>query len=181
MDKEHRRLKSQRAVYKGSLSRMQTFVSNYSEYQNSCKLKSRLGEVPTLWERFEEVQLILELDDDDTDHSEHRAEFETMFHRVKAHYLHLPAVNLPTFTGDFTTWVQFRDTFKGLIVDNKPLPDVQKLHYLISSLKYEAHELLHNLPISNDNFAEAWHFLNTRYNNTELIAAKYVTELLVPP
>ncbi|KAJ8890592.1 hypothetical protein PR048_010101 [Dryococelus australis] len=168
MEKEHKHLKRQRAVYKGSMSRMQSFVSTGSESRNSCELKSRLDELPTLWARFNEVQLIIELDDEDTEHSEHRAEFETMFHQVKVQlemlwtkrnagnettngkqlltpdhsYLHLPAVNLPTFTADFTTWVQFRDTFKGLIVNNKSLPDLQKLHYLISSSNDDAHELL---------------------------------------
>ncbi|KAJ8894587.1 hypothetical protein PR048_007251 [Dryococelus australis] len=94
------------------------------ESHNSCDLNSRLDELPNLWARFDEIQLILELDDEDTDNSEQRDEFETMFHGVKVQlgtlwtkrnagnkttngkqllipnhsYLHLPAVNLPTFT-----------------------------------------------------------------------------------
>ena len=65
-------------------------------------------------------------------------------HASSAH-INLQVTELPTFDGNSSSWLQFRDTFKALIVDNKTLSNVQKFHYLIASLKNEAKDLISNL------------------------------------
>ena len=61
------------------------------------------------------------------------------------------------------------------------LSNVQKFHYLISSLKGEAKHLISNLQITNDNFMVAWDLVTQRYNNIKLIAMTYVKHLLQLP
>jgi len=96
-------------------------------------------------------------------------------------YIKLPVIELPTFSGDHCKWLHFRDTFQTLIVDNASLSNVQKLHYLVSSLKDEPKQLLVNLPITHDNFAVAWKLVTDRYNNIRLIAMKHVSQLFQIP
>jgi hypothetical protein len=71
---------------------------------------------------------------------------------------------LPTYEGDTCHWLQFKDTFEALIVNNSTLSNVQKFHYLIASLKNEAKDLTSNLQITNENFPAAWQLVTQRYN-----------------
>ena len=61
-------------------------------------------------------------------------------------------MSLLTFSGNVCDWPHFRDTFQTLIVDNAYLSNVQRLHYLISSLRDEAQALIQNLLVMNANF-----------------------------
>jgi hypothetical protein len=81
------------------------------------------------------------------------------------------------FNGDACKWLQFRDIFQALIINNDVLSDVQKFHYLISSLKGEAKMLIVHLPVTSDNFAVAWELVTQPYNNIQLIAMKHVKQL----
>jgi hypothetical protein len=53
-------------------------------------------------------------------------------------FVKLPSIELPSFDGTVSKWFHFLETFESLIIQNRTLPNVQKLHYLISSLKGEA-------------------------------------------
>ena len=96
-------------------------------------------------------------------------------------YVKLPSIELPSFDGTVSKWYHFRDTFDSLIIQNRTLSNVQKLHYLISSLKGEAKVLIGNLPITNENFKVAWELVTQRYNNVKLIAMTHVKQLLQLP
>jgi hypothetical protein len=67
----------------------------------------------------------------------------------------LPVINLPTFSGSFDAWIEFRDSFNSLINKNKSLSGLQKFHYLKSSLKGDAESILHNLEISPNSYTIA--------------------------
>ena len=71
-------------------------------------------------------------------------------------HIKLPVISLPTYDGDTCHWLQFRDTFQALIVNNSTLSNVQKFHYLIASLRNEAKDVISNLKITNENFLVAW-------------------------
>jgi hypothetical protein len=88
---------------------------------------------------------------------------------------------LPSFSGDFGQWIHFRDTFDGLVTNNNALTDIQRFHYLLSSLKAEAHSFIQNLPIYESNFKVAWHLVCNRYNNPKMIASRHVKGLLKLP
>jgi len=93
----------------------------------------------------------------------------------------LPTITLPIFDGETCNWLQFRDTFEALIVNNKALSNVQKLHYLTASLKNEAKDLISNLQITNENFLVAWQLVTQRYNNKRLIAMMHAKHLCQMP
>jgi hypothetical protein len=93
----------------------------------------------------------------------------------------LPSIQLPSFNGTTSNWLHFRDTFDSLIIKNQMLSHVQKLHYLIASLKGEAKNLIANLPITHDNFQVAWALVTQRYSNLKLIAMTHVNQLFHLP
>lgn len=82
----------------------------------------------------------------------------------------LPTINLPTFSGKYTDWPSFHDLFSSIIHNNKALDDVQKLHYLKSSLAGEAEQLLRSVSITSQNYDLAWKTLTNRYNNKRYIS-----------
>jgi hypothetical protein len=81
----------------------------------------------------------------------------------------LPVISLKTFEGETTIWLHYRDTFEDLIVNNT-LSNIQKFHYLITSLKGEAKGVISNLQITNENFTVAWKLVTHRYNNKRLVS-----------
>jgi len=93
----------------------------------------------------------------------------------------LPTIEIPKFGGQITDFKHFYDTFNSLIINNQALDDVQKFHYLLSSVTNEAHQLIQNLPVTQQNFHVAWNLLCDRYNNECLIAAAHVKSLLLLP
>jgi len=90
-------------------------------------------------------------------HSNHTPRSHTSSTHIKP-----PTIALPTFEGDTCSWLHLRDTFEALIVNNTTLSNVQKLHYLIASLKNEAKDLISNLQITNEKFLVAWKLVTQR-------------------
>lgn len=82
----------------------------------------------------------------------------------------LPRISIPTFNGNYTEWQSFHDLFVALIHNNASIENVQKLHYLKSSLTGDAEVLLRQFSITGDNYADAWSILKKRYNNKRYIA-----------
>ncbi|KYN02131.1 hypothetical protein ALC62_07059 [Cyphomyrmex costatus] len=76
--------------------------------------------------------------------------------------LKLPRITLPTFSGKYDEWTAFRNLYHSMIHQNALLPDVQKMQYLVSALKGEAHDVLSSLEPSSENYMEAWQMLIER-------------------
>jgi len=93
----------------------------------------------------------------------------------------LPTIEIPKFGGKITEFKHFHDTFNSLIISNQALDDVKKFHYLLSSVTNEVHQLIQNLPVTQQNFHVAWNLLRDSYNNERLIAAAHVKSLLSLP
>jgi hypothetical protein len=93
----------------------------------------------------------------------------------------LPSIVLPVFAGDTRTWLDFKDTFEALIINNTALSNVQKFHYLTASVQGEARGLLSYLQITNENFSVAWQLLVQRYNNIRLISMMHAKNLCHKP
>lgn len=90
----------------------------------------------------------------------------------------LPKVNIRQFDGKIGNWITFIQLFNSLIHDRKDLTDVEKLHYLLSSVQNEAHDLIKNYPISNENYRVAYNTLYKHYNKIRLIATTYYERLI---
>ena len=80
----------------------------------------------------------------------------------------LLTIQIPKFGGQIAEFKHFHDTFSSLIINNQALDDVQKFHYLLSSVTNKAHQLIQNLPVTQQNFHVAWTLLCDNYNNERL-------------
>lgn len=93
----------------------------------------------------------------------------------------LPTINLPTFNGKYDALLGFYDNFKAVVHDNPDLTPVQKLHYLRSSLKDEATQVIQALETSSQNYNIAWSLLIERYNNRCIIIQSHIRALFELP
>lgn len=174
------------------------------------QLEIRLDGTQDLWNNFDCIQVEIE-DISDVDESSHRKDFRKTFfdtvgvarHKWKQHnqrnqtntppgshvsntstdsnLIRLPKFDLPTFEGNYESWLGFHDVFKSVIHDRTDLPEIQKLHYLRSCLKGEAATVIKSLDTSSDSYAEAWTLLNERYNNKRVIIFNHLRALLKFP
>lgn len=95
--------------------------------------------------------------------------------------IRLPKIELPTFSGNYTDWYGFYDMFNSLIHSNQAINDVQRFHYLKSSLKGEAAEIVASLDMSRANYTNAWFRLKERYDNKRLIMQNYIKAIFDLP
>lgn len=82
----------------------------------------------------------------------------------------LPNISVPKFSGNYAEWVSFRDLFTSLIHSNLSIDNVQKLHYLKSSVTGEAEQLLRHIPITKDNYNKCWDLLTKRFDNKKYLS-----------
>lgn len=86
----------------------------------------------------------------------------------------LPPIEVPKFTGNYESWLEFRETFLSLIHTNTTLNNIQKYHYLKASLLEGAAEVIASLEFSYENYEIAWELLNERYNNNRLLIQNHL-------
>ncbi|XP_068989249.1 uncharacterized protein [Neodiprion pinetum] len=89
----------------------------------------------------------------------------------------LPRIELPTFAGSYSESKPFHDLFSSMVRENSQLSEVEKLHYLKSSVTDEPLQLIKNISLTAENFPRAWETLVSR-NTCEALGA---LELLVSP
>lgn len=159
-------LVKKRGILRMRLSKLDTFVKHFDNTQVIEQLKGRLKTAEGIFNEFNGIQTDLEVHDDKIDeHLEYRDNFESLYWDVVSGMqiwiqqsddersihsatnsktirarpcMKLPPIAIPNFEGDYTTWVKYHDTFVAMIHNNEDLVDIQKFHYLISSLKGEA-------------------------------------------
>lgn len=71
-------------------------------------------------------------------------------------YSRLPEIPLPTYDGDLRDWITFRDSFTTLLNKWPNLSDIDKMYYLVGSLKGVAAEAVRGIPLSSDNYNLVW-------------------------
>jgi len=89
----------------------------------------------------------------------------------------LPNLNLPTFTGSYSEWMQFNDIFKSLIDSDTSLSNTQKFYYLKSCLEGEAATILDSLKVTDLNYTIAWQLLQDRYQNKKIIVNNHLKHI----
>ena len=135
--------------------------------QNYLEVHTRLDNLIEKQNLFDDIQSEIELMNEHSDEQlVIREEFENRFFKLRAiakQYLiscetktvndskplinmskqtnncgiKLPAINLPTFDGNYLNWRSFEDSFSAFVDQNDSLTNVQKLCYLRSQLKGE--------------------------------------------
>ncbi|XP_069355300.1 uncharacterized protein [Maniola hyperantus] len=91
----------------------------------------------------------------------------------------LPKIQLPTFDGKYEEWPTFQDLFVSLVHKDTALTNVQKLHYLKTSITGEAAALLNYIQITDDNYSLAWDTLKNRYGSRRLIVKSLLKRLFL--
>ncbi|XP_055856663.1 uncharacterized protein LOC129919682 [Episyrphus balteatus] len=78
----------------------------------------------------------------------------------------LPPLGLPKFSGEAKDWRPFHDAFVSVVHSVDTLSGAQKLQYLRCSLADSARalQIINGLPITNNNYQEAWSLLKKRYD-----------------
>ncbi|XP_011313118.1 uncharacterized protein [Fopius arisanus] len=94
---------------------------------------------------------------------------------------YLPEISLPKFGGAYADWRSFRDLFASLVGSNTDLSNVEKMHYLRTSLSGESAQRIADLTISDESFSIAWDQLLSRYENKRLLISAHLEQLLSPP
>lgn len=89
----------------------------------------------------------------------------------------LPTISLPSFDGSYENWLEYRDTFVSLIHNATEINTIQKYHYLRSSLKGSALQVIKSLEFSSNNYQIAWDLLTNRYDNNRLLINNHVKSL----
>ena len=93
----------------------------------------------------------------------------------------LPEVKLPTlflkqFDGDCKQWREFKDSFETAI-HRQNIPKVQKLIYLVNSLRGEAAKIVEGFPISSENYDIVWDTLKLHYGDENITKQALYMEL----
>ncbi|XP_050079528.1 uncharacterized protein LOC126567342 [Anopheles maculipalpis] len=143
----------------------ETYLTESSVIEDRCrKLKSFLREN--------------QLQDEDTLNDTTGLASSTLaFGRPNAPNLRLPKIELPTFDGDHTKWLSFRDRFVAMIEASAELPSIAKLQYLLSSLKGDAALPFEHTPLTSDNYSVTWVALLKRYDNSRVLIREYYRKL----
>ncbi|KAI4473002.1 hypothetical protein M0804_015528 [Polistes exclamans] len=93
----------------------------------------------------------------------------------------LPNISLLKFSGAFSEWRPFEELFSSMVKDNPDLSQVEKMHYLRTSLEGEAAKVVANLKLSADSFAIAWNRLSARFDNKRLLILAHLDRLMALP
>ncbi|KAJ8977812.1 hypothetical protein NQ317_000069 [Molorchus minor] len=169
---EVRNLHARRGVLKAQITRFETFLESLSSDKSKiCQIAGRLDKLSLVWTAFDEVQTNIELIQVGKAESIQKVKSDIQpnesfpVSQGAQIEVKLPQIKLPEFSGDYTGWYEFRDTFSSLISNNSKLTGIQKFYYLQSALRGEAKHVISHLEVSEHNYATAWTLLKSRFEN----------------
>lgn len=81
----------------------------------------------------------------------------------------LPDLGLPSFYGNYETWLGFYDIFNAVIHNRTDLTEIQKFLYLKVCCKGDALKIIDNLEVTSSNYSIAIDLLKNRYENKRAI------------
>lgn len=95
--------------------------------------------------------------------------------------LKLDKIQLPTFDGDLTTWIAFRDQYLDLVHNNQKLTAVTKFYQLKNHLKGLALDAINGFKLSAADYEAAWFVLMKRYDKPDQIIDEYIRKFETLP
>lgn len=95
--------------------------------------------------------------------------------------IQLPAIQPPTFTGEWDEWVSFRDVFTALVINNLTLSDTHRLHLLRVACVGRAAEEIANIQLAEGNFSMAWEVLVKKFENERLLIFRLIERMINIP
>ena len=90
----------------------------------------------------------------------------------------LQKINIKKFSGDPVAWQQFEEIFTATVHKNQSLSAIEKFSYLKGYLMGPAEKCIDGLPLTNENYQEAFTLLRERFGNPQLIIASHMHNLL---
>lgn len=91
--------------------------------------------------------------------------------------LKMDKFTLPTFDGDLTNWLPFKDQFTDLVDTNPKFTAITKFIQLRSHLKGTALEAIAGFKLSSASYDAAWQILKKRYDKPDRIIDEYLRKL----
>jgi hypothetical protein len=162
-------LKELQFKYNRITSRLEKFSSFLEIEDNKTKIeeiKERLRGVSSSLKDLEDVHCKIEILDRSKVNEDDLDKYENLFYKVTSDakllinsisnktdiinsnlsesnpQVKLPNIQLPSFSGSFTEWITFRDTFLSLIHNNNSLTKIEKFHYLKAASSQQHHKQL---------------------------------------
>ncbi|XP_074033910.1 uncharacterized protein [Leptinotarsa decemlineata] len=89
----------------------------------------------------------------------------------------LPKIELPEFSGEIRQWETFHSLFKSMIHDNASLTDLDKIHFLVGSLRGPASGICAGFSITGDNYNILYKALTEKYENKRMLADSYLQQI----
>ncbi|XP_052749871.1 uncharacterized protein LOC128200456 [Galleria mellonella] len=89
----------------------------------------------------------------------------------------LPEIRLAVFDGSYDHWLEYKHSYLSMIHKRSDLDAIQKFHYLKSSLRGSALEVISALEFTAVNYTHAWELLESRYHNNRLLIHNHVKSL----
>lgn len=93
----------------------------------------------------------------------------------------LPPIKLPSFNGQYSTWLEFKDAFMAMVHNSPGLNDIQKFYYLRASLDRDVLEIIKSIEVSASNYTFVWQFLIDRFENKKLIIHNHIRAIFEQP
>ncbi|XP_055612339.1 uncharacterized protein LOC129758753 [Uranotaenia lowii] len=188
---------------KDSMDRAINFMQNFDPDTQVEQALARKNALESNYKKFCQASLNLEsLEEEEntgTDFAKDMAAFEEDYFTLKAFYaslevprtpaplsgssgnsfraLKLPDIKLPEFSGSILRWFSYYDTFDSLVHNNAELSDVQKFHYLKSTLRGEALKLVEKMSVTGNNYSVALKMLTDRYQNLNILVRSHIEAL----
>lgn len=170
------------------LEELNNISQAFQGYQDQLELLEERADEERVTERllfqdkwFDVKASLLELKDQFNKNSSTTSDSSQSLERFNNGSLRLPSIVAPTFSGDLQQWSSFIDSFNAMFHDNTSLAPVQKFHYLKSCLTGAASDVVKTVPITNDNYQQAYNKLIERYENPGLIIQSHIRALFDTP
>ena len=90
----------------------------------------------------------------------------------------LPTLQIPIFSGQYQDWLGWSQQFESAIGQNTRLSNIDRFNYLKSFLSGRALEAVEGIPISNENYPNAWKILQQRFSSPRLIIKSLLKDII---
>lgn len=89
---------------------------------------------------------------------------------------------VPSFSGEFADWLEFKDAFTAAIIQNDRLTSVEKLQRLKTHVRGNAAKILGPIQVMGGNLDNAWEKLGNHYDNPRKLVDAHISILMnLPP
>ena len=90
----------------------------------------------------------------------------------------LPKIEIKCFSGDYTCWKPFKETFEATVHRRTNLTNIEKFTHLRSLLDNTASQAIKGFPLTTENYTAVWRLLNERFGNELIIVSSHMNKIL---